>query len=190
MGDEEEPPGPRRNPGSYYRSNRQVCQPQSEWAGGKPLASVAGIVPLRYTSLISLRFIVQWIYASLVAHLYLLYEDTRKRYPLLSLYSEGFIPFTQGQDPSPGRGRVVATNDGHRATHGQRSCRAMPPVGAGAEAPVLIQGCVASDGGYISTFSDVAPFCFLTHLAYSSDRRRRAPDPISLRAGVSSLPNY
>ena len=151
---------------------------------------VAGIVPSRYTSLISLRFIVQWIYASLVAHLYLLYEDTRKRYPLLSLYSEGFIPFTQGQDPSPGRGRVVATNDGHRATHGQRSCRAMPPVGAGAEAPVLIQGCVASDGGYISTFSDVAPFCFLTHLAYSSDRRRRAPDPISLRAGVSSLPNY
>ena len=136
---------------------------------------------------------MQWIYASLVAHLYLLYEDTRKRYPLLSLYSEGFIPFTQGQDPSPGRGRVVATNDGHRATHGQRSCRAMPPVGAGAEAPVLIQGCVASDGGYISFFSDVAPFSFpksLTHLTYPGDRRWRAPDPISLRAGVSSLPKY
>ena len=45
---------------------------------------VAGIVPSRYTSLISLRFIVQWIYAGLVAHLYLLYEDTRMRYPLLS----------------------------------------------------------------------------------------------------------
>ena len=29
-------------------------------------------------------FTVQWIYASSVAHLYLLYEDTRKRYPLLS----------------------------------------------------------------------------------------------------------
>jgi len=27
---------------------------------------------------------VQWIYASSVAHLYLLYEDTRMRYPLLS----------------------------------------------------------------------------------------------------------
>ena len=45
---------------------------------------VAGIVPSRYTSLISLRFIVQWIYAGLVAHLYLLYEDTWVRYPLLS----------------------------------------------------------------------------------------------------------
>jgi len=45
---------------------------------------VAGIVPSRYTSLTSLRFTVQWIYASLVAHLYLLYEDTRMRYPLLS----------------------------------------------------------------------------------------------------------
>ena len=45
---------------------------------------VAEIVPSRYTSLISLRFIVQWIHASLVAHLYLLYEDTRIRYPLLS----------------------------------------------------------------------------------------------------------
>ena len=101
--------------------------------------------------------------------------------------------YWQGQDPSPGRGRVVATNDGHRATHGQRSCRAMPPVGAGAEAPVLIQGCVASDGGYISFFSDVAPFRFpksLTHLTYPGDRRWRAPDPISLRAGVSSLPKY
>jgi len=45
---------------------------------------VAGIIPSRYTSLTSLRFTVQWIYASLVAHLYLLYEDTRMRYPLLS----------------------------------------------------------------------------------------------------------
>ena len=27
---------------------------------------------------------MRWIYASLVAHLYLLYEDTRMRYPLLS----------------------------------------------------------------------------------------------------------
>ena len=47
---------------------------------------VAGIIPSRYTSLTSLRFTVQWIYASLVAHLYLLYEDTRTRmrYPLLS----------------------------------------------------------------------------------------------------------
>ena len=45
---------------------------------------VAEIVRSRYTSLISLRFIVQWIYAGLVAHLYLLYEDTRMRYPLLS----------------------------------------------------------------------------------------------------------
>ena len=45
---------------------------------------VAGIVPSRYTSPISLRFTMQWIYASSVAHLYLLYEDTRKRYPLLS----------------------------------------------------------------------------------------------------------
>ena len=45
---------------------------------------VAGIVPSRYTSLISLKFVVQWIHASLVAHLYLLYEDTRIRYPLLS----------------------------------------------------------------------------------------------------------
>jgi len=86
MGDEEEPPGPRRNPGSYYRSNRQVCQPQSEWAGGKPLASVAGIAPSRYTSLTSLRFTVQWIYASLVAHWYLLYEDTRIRYSTLLYY--------------------------------------------------------------------------------------------------------
>ena len=108
MGDEEEPPGPRRNPGSYYRSNRQVCQPQSEWAGGKPLASVAGIAPSRYTSLISLRFIVQWIYAGLVAHLCLLYEDTRMWYPLLrrarampgkdkkkseNEYSEVILPF-------------------------------------------------------------------------------------------------
>ena len=47
-------------------------------------AAVAGIIPSRYTSLISLRFTVQWIYAGLVAHLYLLYEDTRMRYPLLS----------------------------------------------------------------------------------------------------------
>ena len=45
---------------------------------------VAEIVPSRYTSLISLRFVVQWIHASLVAHLYLLYEDTRIRYLLLS----------------------------------------------------------------------------------------------------------
>ena len=45
---------------------------------------VAGTVPSRYTSLIGLRFTVQWIYVSLVAHLYLLYEDTRMRYPLLS----------------------------------------------------------------------------------------------------------
>ncbi|EGB05235.1 hypothetical protein AURANDRAFT_66584 [Aureococcus anophagefferens] len=45
---------------------------------------LSGIAPSRYTSLTSLRFTVQWIYASLVAHLYLLYEDTRMRYPLLS----------------------------------------------------------------------------------------------------------
>ena len=48
---------------------------------------VAGIVPSRYTSLTSLRFTVQWIYAILVAHLCLLYEDTRMRYPLLSFSS-------------------------------------------------------------------------------------------------------
>ena len=47
---------------------------------------VAGIVPSRYTSLISLRFTVQWIRASLVAHLYLLYEDTRIRYSTLLYY--------------------------------------------------------------------------------------------------------
>jgi hypothetical protein len=46
--------------------------------------TVAGIAPSRYTSLTSLIFTVQWIHAGLVAHLYLLYEDTRKRYPLLS----------------------------------------------------------------------------------------------------------
>ena len=51
---------------------------------GRRSGSVAGIAPSRYTSLTSLRFTVQWIYASLVAHLYLLYEDTRMRYPLLS----------------------------------------------------------------------------------------------------------
>ena len=46
---------------------------------------VAEIVRSRYTSLINLRFTVQWIYASLVAHLYLLYEGTRMRYPLHGL---------------------------------------------------------------------------------------------------------
>ena len=47
---------------------------------------VAEIVRSRYTSLINLRFTVQWIYASLVAHLYLLYEDTRMRYSTLLYY--------------------------------------------------------------------------------------------------------
>ena len=54
--------------------------------GGRvtPECAVAGIIPSRYTSLTGLRFTVQWIHTSLVAHLYLLYEDTRMRYPLLS----------------------------------------------------------------------------------------------------------
>ena len=47
---------------------------------------VAGIAPSRYTSLISLRFTVQWIRAGLVAHLYLLYGDTRIRYSTLLYY--------------------------------------------------------------------------------------------------------
>ena len=47
---------------------------------------VAGIVPSRYTSLTGLRFTVQWIYASLVAHLYLLYGDTRVRCSTLLYY--------------------------------------------------------------------------------------------------------
>ena len=63
------------------RLGLEVLAPAGDAAAG---LAVAGIVPSRYTSLISLRFIVQWIHASLVAHLYLLYEDTRIRYPLLS----------------------------------------------------------------------------------------------------------
>ena len=63
------------------RLGLEVLAPAGDAAAG---LAVAGIVPSRYTSLISLRFIVQWIYAGLVAHLYLLYEDTRMWYPLLS----------------------------------------------------------------------------------------------------------
>ena len=65
------------------RLGLEVLAPAGDAAAG---LAVAGIVPSRYTSLISLRFIVQWIYASLVAHLYLLYEDImmRTQYPLLS----------------------------------------------------------------------------------------------------------
>ena len=51
----------------------------------------------------------------------------------------------------------------------------------------------ASDGGYISNFSDVAP-SFLSYslhgLAHSSGWRWGASDSISPRARVGSLPNY
>ena len=59
-----------------------------QFFGGRrgPSSRVAGIVPSRYTSLTGLRFTVQWIYASLVAHLYLLYGDTRVRCSTLLYY--------------------------------------------------------------------------------------------------------
>ncbi len=57
---------------------------------------------------------MRWIYASLVAHLYLLYEDTRMRYPLLSFSctllvteeSGGYIgssPLSVARSPPVGR---------------------------------------------------------------------------------------
>ena len=72
----------------------------------------------RYTSLTSLGFTVQWICAILVAHLCLLYEDTRMRYPLLSFSSTLLV--TEESGGCIGSSPLSVANQ-NRKTHGRHS---------------------------------------------------------------------